>query len=59
MDLSIQKIDSRSFLKVGSETVEIQEYKISSSMRGGTELEVVIPVSDSVMEFLISTSQGQ
>lgn len=56
MELSIQKVDERSILKIGDESIEITDYKISSSMRGGTELEVVIPVCCSVMEFSTSTS---
>lgn len=57
MELSIQKVDERSILKIGDESIEITDYKISSSMRGGTELEVVIPVCCSVMEFSTSATQ--
>lgn len=57
MEVSIYKVDESSFLKIGSESIEVKDYKISSSMQGGTELEVVIPVNDSVMEFSTSTSQ--
>lgn len=55
MDLhtvAIQKIGNRAFLKVGSDGIEIQNFKISSSMRGGTELEVTLQVeSCEVTEF--------
>lgn len=56
MELSIQKVDERSILKIGDESIEIKDYKISSSMRGGTELEVVIPVGCNVMEFSTSAN---
>ena len=59
MDISILKIDGNSLLKIGSETVKVQDYKISSSMRGGTELEIIIHVDDNIMEFLISASREQ
>lgn len=57
MELSIQKVDERSILKIGDESIEIKDYKISSSMRGGTELEIVIPVKGNIMEFSTSTNQ--
>lgn len=57
MELSIQKVDERSILKIGSESIEIKDYKISSSMRGGTELEIVIPIKGNIMEFSTSTSR--
>ena len=57
MEVSIQKMDERSFLKIGSESIEIKDYKITSSMRGSTELVVMIPINDSVMEFSTSTSR--
>ena len=57
MELSIQKVDERSILKIGNESIEIKDYKISSSMRDGTELEIVIPVEGNIMEFSTSTNQ--
>ena len=57
MELSIQKVDERSILKIGNESIEIRDYKISSSMRDGTELEIVIPVKGNIMEFSTSTNQ--
>lgn len=47
MDLqtvSIHKFGERSFLTMGDKSVEVQDYKISSSMRGCTELEVTFQV---------------
>ena len=57
MELSIQKVDERSILKIGNESIEIKDYKISSSIRDGTELEIVIPVKGNIMEFSTSTNQ--
>lgn len=57
MDISIQQIDSVSILIIGKEQIPIKDYKISSSMQSGTELEVVIKLDGSVMEFSTSTSQ--
>ena len=56
MELSSQKVDERSILKIGDESIKITDYKISSSMQGGTELEIVIPVKGNIMEFSTSTS---
>ena len=46
VEISIQKIDGRSFLVVKNESLELKDYKISSSMQGGTELELLIHVDD-------------
>lgn len=46
VEISIQKIDERSFLTVKNESIELKDYKISSSMQGGTELEILIHVDD-------------
>lgn len=46
VEISIQKIDERSFLVVKNESLELKDYKISSSMQGGTELEILIHVDD-------------
>lgn len=56
MEISIQKVDKCSILKIGNESIEVKDYKISSSMQGGTELEIVIPVKGNIMEFSTSTS---
>ena len=52
MELSIQKVDERAILKIGDESIEIKDYKISSSMRGGTELEVIFEFDAEFTEFL-------
>ena len=61
MDLqtvSIHKFGGRSFLTIGDKSVEVQDYKISSSMRGCTELEVTFWVeSCEVTEFKIGAKK--
>jgi len=54
MEAEIFRIDNRAFLRLGESTAEIKDYKISSSMHGGTELEVIIPINGDVTEFLMS-----
>lgn len=41
-NLSIKRIDSRTFLIIGDQSVEIDDYKVVSSGNGETELTVVI-----------------
>lgn len=57
MDIAIKRIDGRAFLKVGNEVVELKDYKISSSMTGGTELEISILLHEDISEFVTSTTQ--
>lgn len=61
MDLqtvSIHKFGGRSFLTIGDKNVEVQDYKISSSMRGCTELEITFLVeSCEVTEFEIGAKK--
>lgn len=54
IEVKIFHIGSRAFLKVGESSVEVKDYKISSSMHDGTELEVIIPLNGEVTEFLSS-----
>ena len=46
--ISIQRIDSRSFLKVGESQVEIKDYKTSSN--GDTEITVIIDGKTTLFE---------
>lgn len=48
--ISIQRIDSRSFLKVGESQVEIKDYKIATSSNGGTEITVIIDGKTTLFE---------
>lgn len=41
-EIEILKQDSKHFLRIGKELVEIKDFKITSSLRGGTEIEVKI-----------------
>lgn len=56
MDVSIYRIDGASILGIGKEQIPIKDYKITSSMQGGTELEVVIKLDGKIMEFETSAS---
>lgn len=53
MDLQsvgIKRLEGRAFLDVGEESVEISDYKISSSAHGGAELEVKISIHNANVE---------
>lgn len=52
MDVAICKLGSRSFSRLNGESIEIKDYKISSSMHGSTELEVVFEFEGDFTEFL-------
>ncbi len=52
MDVTICKLGSRSFLRLNGESIEIRDYKVSSSMHGSTELgDVVFEFDGGVTEF--------
>lgn len=53
-DLVISKIDSRCFLQIGSEQVELSDYTVKSSANGITELNITI--SGSTNKFEMSAS---
>lgn len=57
IDISISCIGGRAILEVDGKGIEIKDYKITSSMQGGTELEVVIPLVGSITEFSMSARQ--
>ena len=44
------RVDSRSFLKIGNEFIELSDYTIKSSTDGSTELSLVIRGTTSVFE---------
>ena len=54
VEISISKLDGRSFLKVGQEQIEISDYTIKSSADGSTELSVVIKGTASIVDFSAS-----
>lgn len=53
-DIRIVRIDNRSFLQIGSESIEISDYNIKSSADGETELSVMIKGTST--EFELSTN---
>lgn len=53
-EVSILRVDSRSFLRVGQEQIEISGYTVKSSADGSTELSVVI--KGAVATFELSAS---
>lgn len=52
-EISLHKFDSKCFLKVGNESIEVSDYKITSSMRGGTELVITVNLNASMEEHLL------
>lgn len=50
VQISISRIDSRSFLQINNETIEIVDYNIKSSADGSTELSVIIKGESSIFE---------
>ncbi len=52
--VSIQRVDSRNFLKIGNECVEVSDYKVVSSADGATELTITIKGMSTVFD--LSTS---
>lgn len=52
MDVAIGKFGSRSFFQMNGKSIEIKDYKISISMRGSTEFEIVFEFDGDFTEFL-------
>lgn len=50
VQISISRIDSRSFLQIGKEMIEAADYNIKSSADGSTELSVIIKGESSIFE---------
>lgn len=57
-EITIHKIDSRSFLQVGSELIEISDYNVKSSANGITELNVTISGNSNVFELLTNLEEA-
>lgn len=51
------KLDSRAFLEVGDVAIELIDYKITSPMRGSTELEAVMRFDIEIMDGMFDISQ--
>ncbi len=48
--ITINKVDNRSFLKIGSEQIEVSDYNVKSTASGVTELNVTIRGTSNVFE---------
>ncbi len=53
-DISIKKIESRTFLVVGNQSIEVKDYKLVSSGNGETELTLVLKGNASIFEMSAS-----
>lgn len=40
--ISVRRIESRKFIRIGESEIEIKDYKINSSGNGDTELTIII-----------------
>ncbi len=58
-EVTIHKIDSRSFLQIGTEQVEISDYTVKSSANGITELNVTINGNSNVFELSANLREQQ
>lgn len=54
--MKLHKLDDHACLEVGNAVLVLKDYKLSTSMHGFTEIEAVIQIEDSVMEFETSTT---
>lgn len=53
-DISIKRIESRTFLIIGDQSIEVEDYKIVSSGNGDTELTLVLKGDASMFEMSAS-----
>ena len=53
-DISIKRIESRTFFVVGDQSVEIEDFKVISSGNGDTELTLVLKGKASIFEMSAS-----
>lgn len=58
-EITIRRIDSRSFLQIGAEQVEISDYTVKSSANGITKLNVTINGNSNVFEMSASLGELQ
>lgn len=56
-DIIIHKMDSRCFLQVGTEQIELSDYAIKSSANGITEFNVTIIGSTNIFEMSASLKE--
>ncbi len=53
-DISIKRIESRTFFVMGNQSIEVKNYKIVSSGNGDTELTLVLKGNASIFEMSAS-----
>lgn len=53
-EIHIGRTEERSFLQIGNETIEVDDYEIKSSANGITELRVTIKGTANVFESSVS-----
>ena len=58
-EITIHRIDSRSFLQIGNEQVEISDYNVKSSANGITELNITINGNSNVFELSANLEEPQ
>lgn len=56
-DIKIGKVNSRCFLEIGKELVEVSDYNLKSSADGATELTVVIKGEANLFELSASLEE--
>lgn len=59
--LQLEGLGADHFFQMNGESIEIKDYKISSSKHGGTELEVVFEFEGDFTEFLskVNSTDGK
>lgn len=58
-EVAIHKIDSRNFLQIGTEQIEITDYNVKSSANGVTELNITILGNSNVFELSANLEEPQ
>lgn len=53
-DISIKRIESRTFFVMGNQSIEVKDYKIVSSSNGDMELTLVLKGNASIFEMSAS-----
>lgn len=53
-DISIKRIESRTFFVIGNQSIEVKDYKIVSSGNGDMELTLVLKGNASIFEMSAS-----
>lgn len=49
-EISIKRVDSRKFLEIDGQSIEIEDYKIVSSGDGDTELTIILKSKPTIFE---------